>query len=1582
MRNLKRALSLLLAAAMLIGMMVVGASAASSLDDFPDKDEIVNQDAVSLLTILGVIEGTDSGTFNPTGNVTRAEMAKMIATILNQGADVAGLYTGMNTGLTDVSGHWAESYINYCYSLGIIAGRGDGTFDPGADVTGTEAAKMLLVAAGYDPSIEGMEGADWAIRTAALASTLGIFDNLTAPTGDPLNRDNAALLVYNALDIEMIQRYQDGYAIAFADSRTILSTKYGVYRIEGVVASNEWARLEGTGSDAALAEGKTRLTDVLLIDSDTVNTIGNNTDDGFEQPDTTFNVSTPVEYLGQTVTMYVRNTTVLANSEVLGVYLKDGANTVLTSVETESSMSDFLKGTGLSVDAGTEYYVNYGVVASESAATTAMGFTSGGRYTSVASSTNAYGIEMTVIDNDQDGTVDYVLYLQEALSQVTVNDDTDAETALNGFNNNGMIDDADIVTELDLAEGDLVLAVEYGGRYYVSAPEVVTGEMESYRNSRATEQVITVDGTEYHPSYIEYRAESADNTYVFNIAECDDGLDGVQFDTTYDFILDSNGNVIAYQPSEQGLYDYALILESGYEPGAFASDATGKVTALLPDGTESTYTLNFSASAKNVGEQIADLDGAGGDQYSKEQGIRELKGFLGTADSDNSSTAPWRAATTGMTSVFANRNSTPAPENDYRDGRAIGYVVGYSLNDSNVMTITSIVGANVGNAIPAVGEYSDTTVAADGGKDVVDSRLSSDYASGAARIWYNTDRDQLTIDRNTIAFYYDVDTEKYGVAVGYDEMADVDTRTEFVSKTVRNTNLAAVVLYDAEGKQAERDYVYVLDDNRRTDTVADLEVVYEDGTIGIMTIDRENYDDVFTSDSKFGTAYAYKADGDIFEIDDSNLAPTVKEGYAWKLRDGSVALYDANGKFIDSYAYADDTVWNVENASSSLTKAPAASFTVNVGKEVVLVLDTTGDKVKAAFVERTLTNEENPGLVPGDVELPEPIRTLYNPTLASIIEAFDAGYSVYIPGSWTLPFGNALSIPADLGLQTGGDLTLSGTLNNYGVLIADGTLTTSSNSSSLSGSVQAGVLNLTANTTVDGNVTVTGNVTGNGSLTVNSGHSLYVGGNTNATVTPVNVSGQLQVVGHVNGDLDVKTGGRAVVNGNVVGKASVNGGTAEISGRVTNAELNGGTMTVGTLDGALSHNSGALNVTGNMDVSTANTNIVVDSTRDLTVGGTLNNGTGTVDVLNGKTLSAGALTTSGAVTLNDGTLDVDNALTTGSTVTATNGDIVAGSMTASGGISMTNGALKVTGNVTLNSGANLGMTNTTAEIGGDVINTGAGITVMGTDAELIVTGRITGTTSSEYLNVNGGSATVGGVGYVHDVASGAELTVLGNIGEINTNNGVITVTGTITTGPASNNGVINTPNGVIVSAGASVSDINNALASATEGTVISLPTNLTAGAYEIPTGVELSVSGNVPTGTTFTGGGILSATGTVNDSSQVATQVTLPSNGGSLNLSAPNVVIGTVDGTIGQGTEQFSANDLDGEALYQFDIGSAFVSGNTSLLKRNGTWSALATSDDLWIGMEPGETRVISISNDGNTSNGAEYTVTVTAPNF
>ncbi|UYJ50097.1 MAG: S-layer homology domain-containing protein [Flavonifractor plautii] len=962
MRNLKRALSLALAAIMLIGMMVVSASAAG-FDDFSDKDEIVNKDAVSMLTILGVINGKEDGSFfDPAGNVTRAEMAKMIATVLNQGADVDGLYVGMNTGLTDVKGHWAESYINYCYSLGIIAGRGNGKFDPAATVTGNEAAKMLLVAAGYDAQLEGLTGNDWAIKTASLASTLGIFDDLTAPTGDPLTRDNAALLIYNALDIEMIQKYENGYAIAFGDHRTLLSTKYGVYKVEGVVTGNEWAQLEDTDSEDALAAGKTKMDHVKVYKSTTSNTVVGEYET--EKNPVIFNVSTPVDMLGQTVTMYVRKTTVLANSEVLGVYVNGNNNVVKTTADTQDTMKDFLKGTGLSVDGDTAYYVNYGVMKDEAAATKAMGFESGDRFNSVKGKTNGYGVELTAIDNDNDGEVEYVLYLQETLSQVIAKSASKETTTLNTFNSNKAIDNEDIVTEADLAEGDLVLTVSYGGRYYVSEPQVITGQMESYAANKEKEQTITVGGTEYHPSYIQYKADTADNTYEFDVLKCDNG--GVEFDSDYDFILDSNGNVIAYRPSEQGLYDYALVLDSGYEPGAFASDASGKIKVLLADGTEGVYTLNFSASAKNVGEQVAGA--VSSTTYSKNQGIQELKGFLGTSDSDNSATAPWQTAISGA-GAFAHKDIDASGGNpnaaDYKDGRAAGYVIAYSLNDDNVLTIKSIVGSN--DEVSVVTSVFNPA-------DVKQQTMSSAYETGAARIRYNSNNSQITVDKNTVAFYYDNSTPSditYGVAVGYNKMAHVDNNKIVSARFLDSkSTLASTVLFDAKGVAVEKDYAFVLSRSSVDSKYATLNVVLMDGTVTTLKITRSDYNSIFSTSNDFSIPYAYTTDGNgVSDLtkpnfsSDGNQASNLEivRGYARQLRTGTVALYTnktmtnlVNGTYGDGTFTYENNIWNVEDVDNSYEKAPVGSFSENVGREVVMVIDSDKNIVRAAYILSTL----------------------------------------------------------------------------------------------------------------------------------------------------------------------------------------------------------------------------------------------------------------------------------------------------------------------------------------------------------------------------------------------------------------------------------------------------------------------------------------------------------------------------------------------------------------------------------------------------------------------------------------------------
>ena len=205
MRNLKRTLSLALASVMLVGMMSVGASAVNA-SDFTDADEIVNKDAVSTMTALGIINGKEDGSyFDPTGNVTRAEMAKMLCVAINGGVDpVLGVKDTPT--FTDIKGTWAESYIEYCAANGIIAGRGNNKFDPTGTVSATEAAKMLLGVLGYNAEKSGLVGNDWAINTNVLANQNGLYKNLSNLNANTLlTRDNAAQMIYNALDANMVE---------------------------------------------------------------------------------------------------------------------------------------------------------------------------------------------------------------------------------------------------------------------------------------------------------------------------------------------------------------------------------------------------------------------------------------------------------------------------------------------------------------------------------------------------------------------------------------------------------------------------------------------------------------------------------------------------------------------------------------------------------------------------------------------------------------------------------------------------------------------------------------------------------------------------------------------------------------------------------------------------------------------------------------------------------------------------------------------------------------------------------------------------------------------------------------------------------------------------------------------------------------------------------------------------------------------------------------------------------------------------------------------------------------------------------
>ena len=174
MRTLKKVLAMTVVLATLLSI--------SAFAGFSDEDTIDDNfvEAVNLLGALNVMTGDKEGTFRPNDTIMRAEAAKMIYVIRNGGVDdLAAGWTGMTTFSDVPAGAWYEGYVNYCASLGIIAGVGGGKFNPNGAVTGVELAKMLLVVANYKPEIEGYTGAGWNLNVIRDAQTAGMFKGYT-----------------------------------------------------------------------------------------------------------------------------------------------------------------------------------------------------------------------------------------------------------------------------------------------------------------------------------------------------------------------------------------------------------------------------------------------------------------------------------------------------------------------------------------------------------------------------------------------------------------------------------------------------------------------------------------------------------------------------------------------------------------------------------------------------------------------------------------------------------------------------------------------------------------------------------------------------------------------------------------------------------------------------------------------------------------------------------------------------------------------------------------------------------------------------------------------------------------------------------------------------------------------------------------------------------------------------------------------------------------------------------------------------------------------------------------------------------
>ena len=198
---MKKLLAMVLALVMTLSLAV---SANAFKDDKSISDDYA--EAVAVLNGMGVFKGYEDGSFQPKGDITRAEVSAIVYRVYTQ--DVkdakASMYATYNK-FSDMAGaSWAAGYIGYCANAELVKGYPDGTFKPSGKVTGYEVLAMIFRAVGYDKNGE-FSGADWALHVAQTAQQAGVLKNVKGiDLNAPASRELVAELLFHGIQASTV----------------------------------------------------------------------------------------------------------------------------------------------------------------------------------------------------------------------------------------------------------------------------------------------------------------------------------------------------------------------------------------------------------------------------------------------------------------------------------------------------------------------------------------------------------------------------------------------------------------------------------------------------------------------------------------------------------------------------------------------------------------------------------------------------------------------------------------------------------------------------------------------------------------------------------------------------------------------------------------------------------------------------------------------------------------------------------------------------------------------------------------------------------------------------------------------------------------------------------------------------------------------------------------------------------------------------------------------------------------------------------------------------------------------------------
>ena len=566
---------------MMLSVMVVGAGAA-----FSDQSKIKNTEAVDACTALNIIGGYPDGSFKPEGNITRAEVTKMICVALNGGKNPA-VSTNTTPTFSDVRNNanaaWAEGYIESCVAQGIVSGVGGGKFAPAGNVTGVQLAKMLLVALGYNSDIEGFTGNAWATNVNVRATQRGLYDGLEKmDTAAAISRDNAAQMVWNALQaLEVKYDYTlvsdkgnlTSTTTLVEKNITLLADKYsgaGVY--EGVLTgSGKYSLNNTTGKDK-----------VFMAKVDKIDGKVAPENLGPQKWDCDKDMTA---LLGQYVKVLVNN-----KSDAYGVFPVEGENTVVTAafkdVKVDGAKADYkVKVNGTSYNYDKKDITIIGVKKNATTDLKVSDLT--GDYAEVYS-----GDQITFISNDGDDTFDYAIVnplksKSGSLDKVTYVSSTEFVAGGETYKFE------DVIAPTDLKKGDYVAYYENtftGDKQFVKATEVngkVTSTKDSGHEVKIGDNWYTVgnDSTGANKPFYSALVRKGDKVELNST---------VTAQVINDVIYYADANGVAST-------DTALVLAA---TGSMNSDGDYQVKLLFADGTTKLVATDKAYNADNRGGDL------------------------------------------------------------------------------------------------------------------------------------------------------------------------------------------------------------------------------------------------------------------------------------------------------------------------------------------------------------------------------------------------------------------------------------------------------------------------------------------------------------------------------------------------------------------------------------------------------------------------------------------------------------------------------------------------------------------------------------------------------------------------------------------------------------------------------------------------------------------------------------------------------------------------------------------------------------------------------------------------------------------